>query len=555
MLNFNKKFYLYIAIIFFLILNWGAVYFSWQGRSLPPEPDDSGIFLTLIYAHSKYGNIFSPQVKIFNIPWQWDETGGVDKSSYFSWAFLWGNVSKLVPVNKEIILQLSFYMGIVLFLFAIVYFFKQEERHFKTLIIVLIALFTGDGLYHGLYWPTASLYSVSLFLIISRLIIDGRKYWWLKIILLLPFFLLTHPLSVVAIFSLVIFSLIYLLIKRSNAIVGRSLIVFSISLAIYFLWIKYLSVMGVLLVTMNGNILYFVTSQLLKGKISILGLSIKNIFDKYILFLLTRPFFCSILGLGIINIVKKDKNILILYLSFIILMSLGLLFVGGEKILLYIWVLTFIIMAYGLEYLLLFLKKQIKNINAKINRLTCLLLINIPITLVWAVTAMGNGSIKDNILGKLFTLIFLIFISIVVITRAFMAKKLWQMLIIFSLIEFFSYLFLEKVAMTIFLRQRMDFSFDKNTMLSVIKSKKKDIIAYNDNQSFAIFSGLGLIESTVVKTDNLDKDTLKQVDVFIALKAKCKICQSSDYTFNLHGLRRTMFLRLQDSNFVIYKFD
>lgn len=131
MISIRKKALFYILISFFLLINFGTVFISWQGRKLPPEPDDSYVFLSLIQTYFKYGSIFSPSARFLNIPFKWDETGGVDRTSYFSWGFIWGNLARLFQIKPESTLKLSFYFGIILFLFSIIYFFKDKDLKFK----------------------------------------------------------------------------------------------------------------------------------------------------------------------------------------------------------------------------------------------------------------------------------------------------------------------------------------------------------------------------------------------------------------------------------------
>lgn len=65
-------------------------------------------------------------------------------------------------------------------------------------MILTFTFFTGEGTYHGLFWPTPSLYSVALFLIVLKGIFSKKGKLFLFSIIILPFFLFMHPLSLVA---------------------------------------------------------------------------------------------------------------------------------------------------------------------------------------------------------------------------------------------------------------------------------------------------------------------------------------------------------------------
>lgn len=546
----------FIIILLFLIINWLATFFSWQNRLLPPEPDDSGVFLSLINSYRQYGNIFSPAIKVFNRAWIWDETGGVDKSNYFSWAFFWGNIAKLLPLPKEQILHISFYFGIVLFLIAILYFFRDEKIQFKTILVLVLTFFTGDGAYHGLFWPTPSLYSVALYLIILKIIINQNKYWFVKLFFLLPIFLLIHPLSLVACFSFPIIYLINIIYKDKKIQGNIFLLTFLFCLLINFLWMSFLNKENVSLATTNSDLLGFVANQLLAGKFIILNQTVKIIINKYILVIISRPFFITFFALGFIKIMKKNKLILKLYISFLLFMILGLFFIGGEKILLYVWIITFFIFAYGLNFLAVLLKQLYKGRKSYsyFKKYYLLFLSNLIICIIWAVVNLLKGSSKDILISKLFLLSVGLLLIIIFLNIIWFKKSLFIVLSFFSIISFFWYLFLEKGAMIIFQKNRNNFDFRADIFLPIISKKNNGIIIYGDNMSYAIFSGAGLIEKEVVKKGMLKDSDLDNASFFVVSRGKYGECQEELCLFQEGNQQRLMKQQIIDANFLLYEF-
>lgn len=101
----------------------------------------------------------------------------------------------------------------------------------------------------------------------------------------------------------------------------------------------------------------------------------------------------------------------------------------------------------------------------------------------------------------------------------------------------------------------MDFAFDKNIFLKEIDLKKNGVIIYNDNLSFAIFSGSGIIEKEVVKKDYLKEKDLENAVYYIAKKDRLNECRGKICIIKYNKRERKMEKRAEDNNFVLYEFN
>lgn len=557
MLKQNKKRFFTSALIFFLLLNLGAVFFSWQGRNLPPEPDDTGVFLTLLQGHKNYSSVFSSEFKVLNKPFLWDETGGVDKAAYFSWAFFWGKIARLFSLKATSVLQLSFYSGVILFLSSVLYFFKEKDWVFKTILILTLALFTGEGVYHGLFWPTPSLYAVCLFLLIFKLLFSKNQYWWLKLCFLLPTFLLAHPLSFISLFSLPVYFLLSFIFskKKEGKARLRVLSLFLGGLLLYFGWFELLRLKGINLIG-HTNLLYFTLTKLLEAKTVVSDFSTKVVINNYFIPLLTRPFFLALFILGLINSIKKDRRTVFLLVSFFPLMLIGLFFEGGGRIILFSWVITFFIFSYGLLYLINILKEMILKKELTKDKKEKLLLIflgSLFLELVWLVFGLQENSAK-NIIIKNFLLVIKIPLICVVLFSLKNTKKLVFALALFGIFSFTAFLIMEKSAMVIFQRQKANFSFDQDLFLSQIDPLKKGLIIYNGNMSFAFFSSQGLLDREGTRKGYLREGELNKAAYFITTRSKFQLCQEEKCWFKESGIERQMKRKAADDRFLLYEF-
>ena len=551
----NKKCGLYLAVIIFLIINLGAVFFSWQGRDQPPEPDDANLFIGFFKIYTDYQSVFSPKIKIFDRPYFWNQYGGADRTTYFSWAFFWGNIAKITSLDIKTVLVLSYYFGVILFLFSVLYFFKEKDLLFKSILVLVTAFFTGDGSYHGLFWPTASLYSISLFLIIFKLALAGKKNWFLYTLSLFPLFFLCHPLGMASLITLPFFILIdYLFLKIKDFKLWKRLIVLLVlGLGFYFSWFKFLSLKNISLLE-NTNVFKTVLLKFLKGELVFSKHSIEMVLDKYVIYILTRPFLLTLFVLGIIKSYKKDKKILSIYLSFLSLIFIAFFVTGGERVLLPIWVLTFFILTHGMVYLFELLKKLINNkLENKDKKIFLLLLLTNIVFQAFFVFFIFKTDSSKNIVLKKYLIVSQIAYMVLIMNCLIFKRKLILYLSVFGLINFFTFLGLEKAAMVVFLNQKDNFTFNAD-LVKKINPLKKGIIIYNDNLSFATFSSQGLLDREVVKKGYLRNDDLKKAAYFIAFKNKLKDCQEESCWYKEGKKAREMKRIAFDDSFIIFEF-
>lgn len=556
MINLNQKIYYYCAIAFFLLLNWGAIFFSWHGRNLPPEPDDAGAMLIYIRANMDFNSVFSPQLKIFNRPYYWNPDNGLDRLNYFSWALFWGKFAKLFSLSQEMVFKLSCYFGILILLISILHFFEKESWQLKTILITTLAFFTGDGTYHGFYWPTASLYSVAIFLFILKMIINNHKKILFKFLFILPIFLLLHPFSLILLLSIPVYFLLskYLLGKEDSSVRIKLLLIFLISICLNTLWFEFLSLKHFALLK-NTNLLIGIFSKIFSGKLTFSAHPLNVAINQYLVYMLTRPVFLTLFYFGLINTVKKNLRLVIIYISFIPLLFASLFFNGGERILLPIWIFTFLIFGYGMEFLFELFNKLLKNYptNGKKRKLFALLLINLIFEFIFIFLILKTDCSKNIILKHFFiwsNIIVLVFVSFSFLFK----KKPILFFLLLSLMKFFVFLGLDKSAMVVFQNRNNNIEFNKDYFLAKINSAKEGLIIYNDNLSYTLFSSNGIQDKEVVKKGSLLENDLDKAAYFVVRKSQFKDCQKEICFLEESGKARQMHRIAGDNYFLLFEF-
>lgn len=172
-----ERYDLIFGIVFFLLYRLFFTWLLWHGRNVPPEPDDSYYYLT---SAKHFLNI---------------KTFEEFRLLPFS---LWLNfLSLFVHTNLEIAYKINFYIGPVVMFTAVYYFFSKLEnsRLIRLLLIMVIALYSGSGNYHGFYWVVESFYQFALFITIFAILVNKNST---KLYLVFPvclLFIFIHPTS------------------------------------------------------------------------------------------------------------------------------------------------------------------------------------------------------------------------------------------------------------------------------------------------------------------------------------------------------------------------
>lgn len=191
-----------IAFLFFIAYKFWLVSVAWSGRGLAPQPDDSYIYISLIDLFRNHGFL--------------GKVGGIDNYSlmhvmYIAYTGPLSLFSKLTGISPENTFHLFFYIGEIILAVSLVYLLKNltNNKKFIAYALIILALYNGNGNYHGFYWVVPSFLSVMLYLVLFGMLFNEKNHWYLKVSLLTLIFVLAHPISVFAslIFSNLVFNL------------------------------------------------------------------------------------------------------------------------------------------------------------------------------------------------------------------------------------------------------------------------------------------------------------------------------------------------------------
>lgn len=198
-----------VAVLVFIIWKFTLITIMWHDRSLPPEPDDA-----LIYS----GHIYS----VSHCPTILCEYPGISLSHsagyiYFSYRVLWGILAKIIPLEPIAFLRLTFYLGILMLVPVLMVLLSRLTREKKLISFSLgiLALFFGGGVYHGFFWVVPSFFSVLLLLLACALVLGKpTRRTYISLALVIPTFVLMHPISIYLLAILPLFTVILSLCSR-----------------------------------------------------------------------------------------------------------------------------------------------------------------------------------------------------------------------------------------------------------------------------------------------------------------------------------------------------
>lgn len=336
--KFPQNFDFVLGLLIFITYKFFFTWLLWQGRGVPPEPDDSYFYLT------SASHLMSPQ------------TFEEFRLLPFS---IWLNVlSFLSGGNLESAYRLNFYIGPIIMFLALFYFLSKLEvsRIIRLFLIVILALYSGSGAYHGFYWVVPSFYQLAVFFIIAGLLIQPKIVPFWKIFLASFGFIFIHPTSILISTIFFIFTVITLLIKRETAIFKNSAkiaISLVISFAIYYLIGKSFASSGSpQSFEISANLLV----GFLQGKLE--PVSFQVIEKEYFAILFFHPlsviaYFSALL----LVYLSKQFKLLALYFSTMALVLISSFIPYGSRTLAFIWPLTFMIFGYAIFQLYVLMSK------------------------------------------------------------------------------------------------------------------------------------------------------------------------------------------------------
>jgi glycosyltransferase involved in cell wall biosynthesis len=329
-----------VGLFTFLIYRFWLTSLIFNGRQVPPEPDDS-------YFYLYYAKIF-PDVNTFE---------GFRLSLFSAWINL---ISKGFNVDLEMAYQLNFYLGTLALFIVILYFLRKIEvnKYFRIILISILGLYTGSGSYHGFYWVVPSFYQlIFYFLLLSQILTFGKTNL-IMILCLSFFFIFIHPSSILIVISFIFYLVLLLVINKNkfNNQIQKSLLV-SLSCLLFYIIYFLLSLRLPQSFSPESpmSALQFF-QNIFKGDLNLISWSV--IYHEYFsyIFIDIVTLLGFLLGLGLCWYLKKN-NLLILFIATTFLVILTSVIPYGYRSLGFLWPLTFLILGYSLCGFYYLLKK------------------------------------------------------------------------------------------------------------------------------------------------------------------------------------------------------
>lgn len=192
----NKKIkenkWLILAILFFITWKFFLIHILWQGRVLPPEPDDAYNYISHI------ANIINcPNFQLcssLEISMQ-NSTGYI----YLSYRLFFGYLAKIFSFSPQTIYHISFYLGTIFLAVVLTPFLKifTNNKNLIAWTIFFLGFYHGLGETHGFFWVVPSFFALLLFFSLAAYCLNQETRLNIGLILLLgPFYTFTHALSV-----------------------------------------------------------------------------------------------------------------------------------------------------------------------------------------------------------------------------------------------------------------------------------------------------------------------------------------------------------------------
>lgn len=221
------------AAAFFILWKFFLIATLWEGRTQPPEWDDSYAYIDHIYSVVVCPSFVFCRDTLF----PFDVYAGFNHLTY---RLFWGGLAKLFHVDAMTIFHWSFYMGVPMLVASLIFFLRRLTNN-KALIAISLfffALYNGAGSYHGFFWVVPSFFAVIFFFILLGIILDHKEDWrrWAPwIFLVVPLAIFTHVLSLYAILLLFpAFAVLYSLFRRKVDKLLIKKVVFAILVALVF---------------------------------------------------------------------------------------------------------------------------------------------------------------------------------------------------------------------------------------------------------------------------------------------------------------------------------
>lgn len=370
----TKNKYIALASIFFISWKFFLIFTLWENRILPPEPDDSLVYVGYIYSVKECPSFICeyPYLSIKN------PTG----LTYLSYRLIFGGAAKIFSLDPTMVFHIGFYLGITAMLAVLILLLRNltENKWLITLSIISLAAYNGSGAYHGFFWVVPSFFMTLLFFLLFSIVIKKMPLNWKYSIItavVVPLFIFVHPISIYLVSIFVFYFIIHTIISKKVSIemLKKIALIIILSTTIY-------GAQSVYLMSVSSKITNQVQqtiSQALKSyrlntdqstpialSDTTFKKSISTVSENYIRWIIPHwlmiiPFIFVIF----ILIHYKQYEIISIYFASSLFTFLSLFHAEGYRSLIILWPITYLLFSFGLWYLLVFLQEKISGKNLR----------------------------------------------------------------------------------------------------------------------------------------------------------------------------------------------
>lgn len=294
-----------------------------------------------------------------------------------SYRLFFGFIGRLLNMDSVSVFHLSFYIGILALLPALIFFLKNLETDKKLIAFLLffLTLYNGGGS-HGFWWVVPDFFAILLIFIVYGIILGNYKHWKILLLILVPVGFYVHTMFVYLMTTTVFFYIFYSFLRKKFDTLMLKKIAFSFFvLAVFYIPTSYYlngNPWGPETFVLKSNILTTSTnrspgeqtaaSQTPTQQNPFPGFNtVKERYFDYIFFEYNPLFIIIFIGMLFISSYYKQYQIISLYFAALAYTLISSINENADRSLTFIWPMTFLLYAYGIWFLFKLSNEIFKN--------------------------------------------------------------------------------------------------------------------------------------------------------------------------------------------------
>jgi|Deesub1362A_J573_1020465.scaffolds.fasta_scaffold08231_2 hypothetical protein len=218
----------WFGLVFFVTYRCYLVYLSWQGRTVPPEPDDAYAYLSLVERFVRHG--LRLDLPVLSNDWY------ISHYWYIPWVIFVQGLRALTGLTLEQAYYLNYYLGTIFLALAFAYFmYHVAGKFYAGLGMFLLGWVWGVGPTFYMIRPAVYLVALSLFCLV--VLHSGHRLRGPLLFLLSPLIFMLHPMGPLVLVMFLLFFLLNSLITwQIDRNVARGLLWLCAPLFLGLLW-------------------------------------------------------------------------------------------------------------------------------------------------------------------------------------------------------------------------------------------------------------------------------------------------------------------------------